>query len=253
MIDQKLIQEIKNILLELSPDSGEMPPGRGVWYQSALELYKKSQANPSLARLLSSGETLFFRKKLVTELENIIANHETRAPLSLPRRGAGGEVVNTKPKTQNSPSGAGGKNPELDKIIQRRNQAVRRQDYLRGQLQYLRDVPPEKAYPVCREILQKHDEINACWKVIHHYNETGILDLAPLSLLRRGAGGEVVEIDYIFSTATTYMDIARIHSSYKSNVSKSKNGKLPKDKLPFYQAVLDKSIEILTHRLLITD
>ncbi|REE01122.1 hypothetical protein [Marinoscillum furvescens] len=222
MIDQKLILQIRDFLS--SPDQGD-------WYHSGLSLFQQSTANPSLARLLATGETLFFRKKLLGELQQLVEQY----PLE-------GET----PVQIKNDAGQKPENPDLDKVITRRNHAVRRQDYLRGQLQFLRDVPPARAYPVCREILEKHDEINACWKVIHHHSETGQLDLTPLALFDRHPQGLDSQVSAIFKSAITYMDIARIHSSYKSNISRAKNGKLPKDKLPFYQAVLDKATEILS-------
>lgn len=200
------------------------------WYQASLALYKQHPShNASLARLLSSAESKFFRNKLRNELEQLISLQP---------------VANNQQPTANSQE-------PIANHIALRNKSVRRQDYLRGQLPFLRDVPAEKAYPICREILQLDDQINHCWKVIHHFQEHGTLPDWADSPLQGGESGvgSNKDLEQVFSTATTYFDIARIHSGYKTNVSKARNGKLPAEKLPFYQAVLDHATNILKTEL----
>lgn len=196
-------------------------------YSKALALYQASGTNPSLAKLLSSGETLFFRKKLRTELDALLTK------LSVQKA----EIQKEIPPLGGTKGGS-----NLSETITRRNLAIRRQDFLRGQLQLLKPKNSpltggtkggsgSDTYKLCREILDLDLELNECWKIIHYYNEHG--ELPP------------DEIQQIINKAVTWMDLVRILSNYKVNVSKARSGKLPADKLKFYEAVLHRTESML--------
>ncbi len=202
-------------------------------YGTALQLLIATGESPALARLLqSTSQTPFMERKLRRELRTIATHLSELSPVPTP--GHPEPVEGSPISDSNNPNGESHPNPDhhptLSPTLQERNAALRRLDYLRGTLTLLET--DEQRLETALQILALDRQVNACWKVIHYFREHG--HLPP------------DEIGQVIAKATTWGELAKIRSNFATNVSRSKNGKMPAEKLHFYQAVLDRCDQLLS-------
>jgi len=127
----------------------------------------------------------------------------------------------------------------LTEIRSKNVKALRRQDQLRWQhvLMVERKEPPEVILPVSREIVELGVEMRQYWAIINYFNQYGFLPPSPDT-----------ELEAIFSEAKNESDLLQIRNNYRSNVSRAKKGKLPAEKLSFYESVVREAELRITTR-----
>lgn len=174
-------------------------------YAEGIHLLKKYGSNPALVAVLNGRSGKFFEKKLRRELAELL--HKEDAPAPAPLADA----------------------PEPVKAIEKtRNDALRRQDHLRGQLVLLveQKATPQVLAPIAREIRSLSRELRDCWAKLTYYQEHRTLPpQAPDVIVRE------------FEGLTSVSDVMRIRNNARSNISRIKKGKVAADRLPYWEAI----------------
>lgn len=144
-------------------------------YTIGLELYLIHGKSEVLKKLLSKGATEFNRKKLESELSDLIANNNEDEVVS---------SITTLPKNGSFPE-------PIDNIIEARKKLYARANYLHAQLSL---VDPDTRKEFAFELLDIWDEIDTGWKIQDVFTNKGIIPNdkqeiktadAPIELMRQ--------------------------------------------------------------------
>ncbi len=193
-------------------------------YQEAIDLLKEFSDDIGLINVLSRGENKFFRKKLHNELLSLITKEEDQykepEKIFIKIDGRQKQTI----KIEEYPD-------ELKEIVKRRNNAVREQDVLRGQhiLLVEQNSSSEEILAISKQIIRLDDTIKDCWYHINFHYKYKQLPQAPSN-----------EVQEKFEGAETTEDLIRIRNNYRAYITKAKKGSMPKEKLPFYEQVLQE-------------
>lgn len=118
---------------------------------------------------------------------------------------------------------------EIKPIILLRNQLLKEQDFLRGQLRLI-DTDQKRGEAAFR-IIEIDRQLQRCWDTIDYFKEHG--HLPP------------DDVEQAIMQCATWADLVKLRGNYTSNISRAKSGKVSSDKLPFYQAVLQRIDQLL--------
>lgn len=176
-------------------------------YDEAIEFIRKYGSKATAASLASLAPSSFAESKFIREIRRIAE--------STPK-----EIIRSSDPIPTDQS------PDLDRIIELKNEKVRKRDHLRGQLEL---VPNDQdRLELAIEIIKLTHNIASDWKDIH--------TLKSGSDLPRSEPTD--DIDEVFAGVSNPLQIEKIRKNYVSYRSKAKKGQRPKEKLEFYNKVI---------------
>lgn len=193
-------------------------------WDKAVIFYEKYGINGTYKSLFNTGRTTYYERKLYGLLQEMQEEIMPSASFRPEAASPSGEI------SFQSTEDIKPEYPEpIQQIIKEKNTNLATMNYLQGQLEII-DNDEQRAQAAGR-ILELDDEITKAWDKIHHWEQYQELIHDPaddheLTAIFKGVNGA---------------ELVKIRNNYRSYVSRATKGKMSKEKLPFYEKVLQEA------------